>query len=244
MLFRVRKVLAGLLMAGSVVFLVAGLMRAGVNGENAGVLVVVAALLLGTLGLAQGAWWGRIVPLAWSVGVAAVSTLALVLGAPRVWLVLAGALVLIPCLSGKEMFARYEGKAPPPLDWTRPGMRLVRTAMIANVYAFLVAVALIPALTTVHSCVLNGFHWQQAAACLAMAAILLGGLVLLARQRTVGLFLVAVSVVGLPLTLMARRGALEDGSVLLFAVAFGPGILCGWLALGRFVPGMVRLLRR
>jgi hypothetical protein len=240
MLFHVRKVLAGLLMAGSVVCLVAGLMRAGVNGENAGVAVIATALLLGMLGLAQGAWWGRIVPLAWSWGVAAVSTLALVLGAPRVWLVLAGALVLIACLSGKEMFARYEGQAPPPLDWTRPGMRLVRTAVIANVYAFLVAVALVPALTTDHSCELNGFHPQQAAACLAMAAILLGGLVLLARQRTVGLFLVAVSVVGLPLTLVA----LEDESVLLCAVAFGPGIICGWMALARFVPGMIRLLRR
>jgi hypothetical protein len=244
MLFRVRKVLAGLLMAGSVVFLVAGLMWAGVNGENAGVAVVAAALLLGMLGLAQGAWWGRIVPLAWSVGVAAVSTLALVLGrrpqAWQVWLALAGALVLIACLSGKEMFAHYEGKAPPPLDWTRPGMRLVRTAMVANVYAFLVAVAIVPVLTTIDGCVL--LRPQQAAACLAMMAILVVGLVLLARQRTAGLLLVAVSVMGLPLMLMAWRGALEE--VLILSVAIAPGIVCGWLALGRFVPGMVRLLRR
>jgi hypothetical protein len=67
MLYRLRKAVAVLLMAGSavgllvVVFLLRGPALAG-----SGLLVVAATLVLGTVGLARGAWWGRMVPIAWS----------------------------------------------------------------------------------------------------------------------------------------------------------------------------------
>jgi len=53
-----------------------------------------------------------------------------------------------------------------------------------------------------------------------------------------------VSAVGVPLALIANRDVLDGPGGLIFAAVFAPGIACSWVALGRFVPGMVRLLRR
>jgi hypothetical protein len=147
------------------------------------------------------------------------------------------------------MFARYEGQAPPAFDWTRPGMGLVRAALIANLCAFLGSVTLAPAIFQfirfrAHSHLSALDPALPLMACLVVTAVMLVALVLVARQRTVGLLLLAVSAVGVPLLFIAN-GAIDDTlAALIFLALFGPGIVCGWLALGRFVPGMVRLLRR
>src|SRR3954466_10882151 len=136
MLYRARKAVAVSLMAGS-----AGALLAGLSGwwrvdlETSGLLVVAAALVVGTGGLARGAWWGRMVPAAWSNSMAVLMSLAVFHGAGRAGAFLGGAGLLRVCVAGKAMFARYEGQAPPALDWTRPGMRLVRAAVTANLGA-------------------------------------------------------------------------------------------------------------
>jgi hypothetical protein len=211
--------------------------------------VVLAVLLVGTGGLAGGVWWGRLVPLAWSTSLAALSPVALYQGMPAAPYILAIALLLRICVGGKEMFARYEGQAPPSLDWTRPPMRLVRAALIANLWAFLGSVAFAPAIYRwnrgiLHPHLAGPDPAALLAGCLVMTAIMLVGLVLLARQRTVGLLLLAVSAVCTPIFLVANLAVLDRISVLILSITFVPGIVCGWLALARFVPGMVRLLRR
>ena len=113
---------------------------AGQALASSGLLVVAAALVLGTVGLARGAWWGRMVPIAWSTSVAVLSVVALTTNVSGFGGLLAGAILLRVCVAGKAMFARHEGQAPPPLDWTRPGMRLVRAAVTANLGAFLAGV--------------------------------------------------------------------------------------------------------
>jgi hypothetical protein len=243
MLFRVRKALAVVLMAGSAAGLAAGLLGWWyLSTDMVGLWAVLAALVVGTVGLARGAWWGRIVPLVWSAAATVVGAVTAVDAAGRGALIVAGAVILAGCVSGRQMFDRYEGQAPPPLDWRQPGMGLVRAALLANLYAFLAAVTVIPLVQFTQRCVFSGIDMSPLmAVCLAMTAVLLLGVVLLARQRTAGLLLVAVSAVGLPLVLLASRR--PQGSLGL-AIILAPGILCGWLALGRFVPGMVRLLRR
>jgi hypothetical protein len=186
-------------------------------------------------------------PLAWSVVAALASALAMARSLAPAHYFLAGAVLLRLCLAGKEMFARYEGQAPPAFDWTRPGMRLVRAALIANLCAFLGGVTLAPAIfewsrfTHQHQTLAPG---TMLMACLVMTAVMLVAVMLLARQRTAGLLLLAVAAIGVPLTLIANRAVYDTATALIFLALFGPGIVCGWLALGRFVPGMVRLLRR
>jgi hypothetical protein len=244
MLFRVRQAVAGLLMAASAVWLGSGLLGWWhPDHELKGLWAVFAVVVVGTVGFAQGAWWGRMVPFAWSASVSLVTVMAVVSGADLAGWFLAGGLLLMGCVAGRQMFERYEGQAPAPLDWRQPGMGLVRIALVANLHAFLVAVTIVPMLRFTQSCIFEGFDTSPLmAVCLAMTAILLVGVVLLARQRTAGLLLVAVSAVGLPLVLLTRRSHGE--SPLILALLLAPGILCGWLALGRFLPGMVRLLRR
>jgi hypothetical protein len=259
MLFQLRKAGAVFVMMGSVGFLIAVLTNWGIDLRRAGILGVLAALLVGTVALARGAWWGRFLPLAWSASLAVLGlTVAPVkegygTGTMNWGLTFLGGAILLPlCLVGREMFARYEGQAPPPLDWTRPGMRLVRAAVVANLSAFLGGMVLAPAI----------FAWRQhydpyatidapnpdptalLAICLAMTVLMLIGVVLLARQRTAGLFLVAIAAVGVPLVLIANREVLKGPGAWIFMGVFGPALLCGWVAVGRFVPGMVRLLRR
>jgi hypothetical protein len=249
MLFRARKLVAVFLMAAGPGLLGAQLLDMGHGLWRSGYAAVMVVLLLGTVPLARGVWWGRMLPLAWSTSGAIVSAICLVNGSTRAGGYLAGALVLRACLAGREMFAHYEGMAPPPADWTAPGMRFVRAALLANLAAFLGAIAFAPA---IHG--FNSFEWHHPASgwdptvlllgCLAMTAVMLAGLLLLARQRTAGLFLVAVAAAGVPLILLANRGVLSGTGGWIIAGVFGPGVVWGWVALARFLPGMVRFVRR
>jgi hypothetical protein len=250
-LYRVRKAVAVLLMTGSAVGLLVLFLWRGPALATSGLLVVAAALVVGTVGLARGAWWGRMVPIAWSTSVAVLSLVALALtrNVSRFDGLLAGAILLRVCVAGNAMFARHEGHAPPALDWTRPGMRLVRAAVTANLGAFLGGVT--HALTMFDEparrapccwgpCRHYHFPTVPFCVCLAMSALMLVGVVLLARQRTAGLLPAAVSAVGVPVVLIANHSVLGSE----WALIFGPGIVCGWLVLGRFLPAMARFLRR
>ncbi len=250
MLYRVQKAVALLLMAGSAVGLLVLFLWRGPSLASSGLLAVVATLVLGTVGFARGAWWGRLVPVAWSTTVAVLSVVALTRNVSGFVGVLAGAILLRVCVAGNAMFAGYEGQAPPPLDWTRPGMRLVRAAVTANLGAFLGGVTYLLAMfdepvRTVTCCggmACPHLHFPTVpfCVCLAMTALMLVGVVLLARQRTAGLLPAAVSAVVVPVVLIANHNVLGSEGVLIF----GPGIVCGWLALGRFLPAMARFLRR
>jgi hypothetical protein len=249
MLYWLRKAVAVLLMAGSAVGLSALFLWRGPALASSGLLVVAAALVMGTVGLARGAWWGRMVPIAWSTSVAVLSVLALTRNVSGFEGLVAGAILLRVCVAGKAMFARHEGQAPPPLDWTRPGMHLVRAAVTANLAAFLGGVTYALAMfydpTETITCCGGApcphrqFPTVPFGVCLAMSALMLVGVVLLARQRTAGLLPAAVSAVVIPVVLIANHHVLGAGWTLIF----GPAIVCGWLALGRFLPAMVRFLR-
>jgi hypothetical protein len=249
MLYRVRKAVALLLMAASAVGVLVLFLWLGPALASSGLLAVVATLVLGTVGFARGAWWGRLVPVAWSTTVAVLSVVVLTRNVSGFDGVLAGAILLRVCVAGNAMFAGYEGQAPPPLDWTRPGMRLVRAAVTANLGAFLGGVTYLLGMfdePTVTCCgglpcpYRHHFPTVPFCVCLAMTALMLVGVVLLARQRTAGLLPAAVSAVVVPAVLIANHNVLGREGVLIF----GPGIVCGWLALGRFLPAMARFLRR
>jgi hypothetical protein len=83
----------------------------------------------------------------------------------------------------------------------------------------------------------------------AIPAVLLAGLVagvlLLARQKTVGLLLVALScILFVPAgTFFVWQEASHTGEVYLFAAAFLPGIIAGWACLFAFGRPMWRALR-
>jgi hypothetical protein len=246
MLYRLRKGAAVFLMGGSAVALLALFVWGRPALDTSGLLVVAAALVVGTVALARGAWWGRIVPIAWSTSVAVLSVVALTRNLYGFGGLLAGAILLRACLAGKAMFARHEGQAPPELDWTRPGMRLVRAAVTANLGAFLGGVTYAMAMfyepppvpCCFGPCHHHHFPTVPFCVCLAMSASMLVGVVLLARQRTAGLLLAAVSALAVPVVLISSRHVLGE-----WALIFGPGIVCGWLVLGRFLPAMARFLR-
>src|SRR5688572_21487345 len=248
MWFMARKVVAVVLMTASAGGLAAVLWGTGLRMDKAGVAVVVMALVVGTVALARNAWWGRLLALAWGMSVAILAALILATGGLWTLPYLAGALVLLGCLGGQAMFAAYEGSAPPPLDWRQPGMGLIRAAVVANLCGFLGGVTIAPPIFAVqhqHPLYLHSpiDPTLLLVTCLIMTALSLAGVVLLARQRTAGLMLLAVAAAGLPLALIAYPGALDDTSAWLFAGLFGPGIVCGWMALGRYLPRMVRFLR-
>jgi hypothetical protein len=247
MLYRLRKAAAVLLMAGSVVGLLLLVRWRGLELATSGLLMVAATLVVGTVGLARGAWWGRMVPIAWSTSIAVLSVVALTDHLGGFEILLAGATLLRLCVAGKAMFASYEGQAPPPQDWTRPEMWLIRAAVTSNLGAFLGGVtysmAMFQESILGFTCCWGdcpAFHFPTVSfcVCLGMSALMLVGALLLARQRTAGLLPATVSAVVVPVALIANH--VPSG----WPLIFGPGIVCGWLALGRFLPAMSRFLRR
>lgn len=139
---------------------------------------------------------------------------------------LAASVALLLSLSGRTMVGHYEGGSA--VNWTAPRMGLVRWTIILNLasvlqlFLFLVAYrytlpwhAVIPA---------------------GLLAGLLAGVLLLARQRTAGLLLVALScVLFVPAgTYFVWIEARHAGEIYLFAALFLPGVLAGWACLSAF----------
>ena len=239
---QLRKVIAvGALLA------LAGLiwtLERGSYGVNPRLVIATRVLLvpLGAtvIGLVLEKYWGRWLALAAAVVVlpwAIVLTFGLPPGAPlrqqTIALVASG--LLLVTLSGRAMFERYEGRAA--TDWSGPRMGLVRWTIILNI-ASAVALFLFVAVFR------YAIEWHVTFPAVLLVALVLGVL-LLAKQRTMGLFLVALSCV-LFLPAAAFFVWVESsyaGGVRIFAMSFIPGVLAGWACLLAFGRPVWRALR-
>ncbi len=192
------------------------------------------------LGLVLEKTWGRWLGLAGAIAVlpwALVLTFGLPKGAPLTQqaIALAASLVLLVSLTGRAMFERYEGTAA--TDWSGPRMGLVRWTIILNLASVLGLFLFVVVYR-------YAIQWH-----LAIPAVLLGGLLigvtLLARQKTIGLLLVAVScVLFVPAGgYFVWKEARYTGEMYLFAAAFLPGIVAGWACLVAFGKPIWRVLR-
>jgi hypothetical protein len=191
-------------------------------------------------GLAGEAYWSRWLALAAGVAVLPWGT-ALALtptyghpALPRLML-LAASLFLLVSLTGRSMFARYEGRAG-GTAWSGPLMGLVRWTIICNVASVLSLYLFVVAYD-------YELAWQ-----FAILATLFGGLVagvlLLAKGRTVGILLVALcSVCFVPVgSLFVWQEATYPGEALLFAAIFLPGVVTAWASLVAFGRPILRFL--
>jgi hypothetical protein len=184
------------------------------------------------LGLALDKIWGRWLALAGAAAVipwAAFLTFGMPPGAlltRQAALALAASLAVLLSLSGRAMVERFEGRGA--ADWTGPRMGLVRWTIILNL-----ASALQLFLFLVAYRYTIGWHAVIPA---GLLAALLAGVLLLARQKTVGLLLVALGcVLFVPAgTFFVWREARHTGEIYLFAALFLPGVLAGWACLSAF----------
>ena len=168
-------------------------------------------------GLAVEAYWSRWLAVTPTYGHPAL---------PRL-LLLAASLLLLASLTGRSMFARYEGRAG-GTEWSGRLMGLVRWTIICNVASVLSLYLFVVAYD-------YELAWQ-----FAILATLFGGLVagvlLLAKGRTIGILLVALcSVCFVPVgSLFVWQEATYPGEAILFAAIFLPGVLTAWASLVAF----------
>lgn len=207
-----------------------------------GLLVPLAAAVAGTLRhYAWGRWLGLAIGLAvlpW----AAVLTLGPTYGAP-VWrpaIALGAALLLLVSLSGRAMFEAYEGRATGRdggADWRGGRRALLRWTIICNLASGLALYVFV----TVYNPRVAASAWPLAVLLLGLVA----GVGLLARQRTVGLLLVALCCVAfVPVGIwFVGREAFYVGEAFLFGVIFAPGVLTGWASLVAFARPIAAALR-
>jgi hypothetical protein len=208
-------------------------------------LVVATRLLLiplglTILGLALEKFWSRWLALAGAIAVfpwALVLTFGLPRGAPLMQqtIALVASLVLLVSLSGRAMFERYEGNSA--TDWNGPRMGLVRWTIILNLASALGLFLFVVVYR-------YAIEWHVAIPAVLLAGLVVGVL-LLARQKTAGLLLVALScVLFVPAgAFFVWKEASHTGEIYLFAAAFLPGIIAGWACLFAFGRPMWRVLR-
>jgi len=216
----------------------------GAYGVNPGLVIATRALLLPLgvtiIGLALEKHWGRWMGLAAAVSVlpwAAYLTFGLPPGVPLMQqtIALIASVLLFVTLLGRAMFERYEGRAP--TDWSGRQMGLVRWTLILNL-ASAVGLFVFVAVFGYSS------NWH-----LAVPAVLLVGLIvgvlLLARQKTGGLLLVALScVLFIPAgVFFVWKESSWAGGAHIFAATFLPGVLAGWACLVAFGKPVWRALR-
>jgi hypothetical protein len=195
-------------------------------------------LALAVAGLLGSAWWGRWLPLAGALAVLPWATAFLIgpsYGASRLGPLVAGVagVALLAALTGPTMFRRFEGRTP---EWRGRPMTVVRWAIVTNLASMLVLLAFVAAYDARARgpiMLLGG-----------LLALLTVGVLLLARRRTVGLLLVAISCLAfLPAGgWFVAREAASAGEAVLFAVATLPGVLAGIATLIVFRRGLFHLL--
>src|SRR5688500_18157320 len=129
--FRLRQVLAALLLAGSAVpFARIGL--GNIRVVAAPYLALALVLVITAFGVASTAWWARLVALGWACAAGIAGAHDVFRSAPYgVPMLLMGA-VLALSVAGPAMLARFEVGAPPPMTWGQPGMALVRATLITS----------------------------------------------------------------------------------------------------------------
>src|SRR5262249_13533854 len=105
-----------------------------------GIALVIAVFATSTVAVVRRLWWARILALSCATFVVVVSAYAVTQEGIRAPFLgaLIGGVVLFGCLQGPAMFERYEGAAPPSLAWDRPGLTIVRWAIITNISALMV----------------------------------------------------------------------------------------------------------
>jgi hypothetical protein len=200
-------------------------------GATSGMLVVA------TLGLALGRWWGRWLGLA--AGVAATSLAACV---AVVWIgnrhvssgnfAFFGVAPVLACLAGRRMFAAFDA----PAGWRDDGAtRLLRWTVITNIASLSSLIFANVAFAT---------STELPAGVLGAASLaLLLGVVLLARRKTAGLFLMLAACAGISVAVVTVvRAAGPPPWILL--VVLGPGLLTGLASIGYYARPMWRFLGR
>ena len=239
---RVRQaiaILALLSLGGIIVTLERG--AYGVDPRLAGTIrLLLIPLGLTIIGLPLEKVWSRWLGLAGAIAVlpwALVLTFGLPRGAPLMQqtIALAASLLLLGSLSGRAMFERYEGKSA--TDWHGPRMGLLRWTIILNMASAL-------GLFLFVGMYQYAVEWHVAIPAALLASLVLGVL-LLAKQKTAGLLLVALScILFVPAgTFFVWKEASYTGEIYLFAAAFLPGIAAGWACLFVFAGPLWRALR-
>ena len=241
-MIQLRKVVAvGALLA------LAGLiwtLERGSYGVNPRLVIATRVLLIplgaAIVGLALEKYWGRWMALAAAVVVlpwAVFLTFGLPPGVPMMQqtIALVASALLLATLSGRAMFERYEGRSA--TDWSGPRMGLVRWTIILNISS---AVALFLFVAVYRYTI----EWYVAFPAVLIVA-LMAGVLLLARQKTLGLVLVALScVLFVPAAvLFVWKESTYAGGVRVFAMSFIPGVLAGWACLFAFGGPVRRALR-
>jgi hypothetical protein len=208
--------------------------------------------------LATGRWWGRFLPLsiAWSFILSLLHSGGLGLPRLNTWL----GVILLLCLSGRAMQERFEAKAPLPIDWTAPSMAIVRCALVitaAGLYGqlmdLLVLAREVRGLPLWHidppyshcwpawPCVTDAGDFLLL---LGLEVVLMVGLVLLARQRTVALLLIAVAALVGTLLLVREIPVFQlHTPPLNMLLDLAPGLVLSWAAVIVWSRPVVRLLR-
>ena len=192
--------------------------------EEATLLTGIALLAAATFGLMSGRWWGRWLGLA--IGLVCTSfggfDLAMVLAErlshptdaqASIAMALAGPVLLI-CLSGPAMFDRYDRRAGYSTG-RRP--LLVRWAAVTNLSSLVTLVLLSFAVFDHGS--RDHAHWQLALLC---AALVLSGVVMLARGKTMGLVL---AVVAASSEILLTASIRPTGSRVIFGTLLSPGLV-------------------
>ena len=185
--------------------------------------------------------WGRWLALAVAVAVipwAAALTFGETYGAPRTRpaIALSASAVVFLSLTGRAVYHGFEGAAQ-GIDWSGPRMGLVRWTLILNLASvlglFLFAAFYRPRVA-----------WHAAIPGSLLVGLLIGVL-LLARQRTAGLLLVALCcLLFVPAGgYFVAREARYAGEAILFGAIFAPGVLAGVATLVAFAAPLVRALR-
>jgi hypothetical protein len=124
------------------------------------------------------------------------------------------------------MFERYEGRAA--TDWNGPRMGLVRWTIILNIASALGLFLFVVMYR-------YSIEWHVAIPAVLLAGLLMG-VSLLAFQKAIGLILVALScVLFVPAgAFFVWKEASYTGEMYLFAAAFLPGIIAGWVCVFAF----------
>lgn len=184
--------------------------------------------------------WGRWLALAGAIAIlpwAVVLTFGLPRGAPLLQqtIALVASLVVLVSLSGRAMFERYEVKGV--INWAGPRMGLVRWTIILNMASGLSLFLFVVVYR-------YAIEWHVAIPAVLLAGLLLGVL-LLAKQKTAGLLLVALScILFVPAgAFFVWKEASHTGEIYVFAAAFLPGIIAGWACLVAFAGPLWRTLR-